>query len=90
LRAAGEGESGPIEVEVGDYEIRFHKWLSFTVEALTSSIQITDMATEDIVAQPGDSVYVDFWLANESSAADTVVQTFVLDAMTDQVRAGLL
>ncbi len=79
----------PVRYDSQAREVRFHKRLSFTVEAMAGDVQITDMTAEDIVAQPGASVYVDFLLAGAGPAADTVVQTVVLDAMTDEVRAGL-
>jgi len=79
----------PVRYKVQVGEVHFHQRLSFAVEAIASDVQITDMAAEDLVAQPGDNVYVEFSLANKGLAIDTVVQTVVLDAMTDEVRAGL-
>jgi len=79
----------PVRYNSQAKEIRFHQRLSFTVEAMASDVQITDMAAEDIVAQSGESVHLEFSLAGAGPAADTVVQTIVLDGMTDEVRGGL-
>lgn len=79
----------PVRYNSQAREVRFHGWLSFTVETTASDVQITEMAAHDIVARPGDSVCVDFSLAREGPVADTVVQTVVLDSMTDDVVAGL-
>ncbi len=79
----------PIRYNAQTHEVRFHRSFRFAVEATTSDIQITDMVADDIVAQLGDSVYVDFSLARDGAAADTVVQTVVLDSMASEVVAGL-
>ncbi|MBP7051899.1 MAG: cadherin-like domain-containing protein [Phycisphaerae bacterium] len=79
----------PVRYNAQTHEIRFHRWFRFAVEATTGDVQITDMVADDIIAQPGDSVCVDFLLARDGTADDTVVQTVVLDSMTSEVVAGL-
>jgi hypothetical protein len=79
----------PVRYNAQAREVHFHRSFSFTVEMMTSDVQIADMVTDDIIARPGDSVNVDFSLARDGPAADTVVQAGVLDPRTNEVMAGL-
>jgi hypothetical protein len=80
----------PFYYNAATTNVQFYKNYSFTVQVISSTVQITSLATDENVYAQGDEVLVDLSLDNTGDAQDVIVDAVVKTAMGDVVDGLLL
>ncbi len=68
--------------------VRFYKNYTFTIETITSTVDIELLTTDEDAYAQGDDVLVDLWVSNSGAAKDVIVEATIRGA-GDSVVDGL-
>ncbi len=70
-------------------DVRFYKNYSFDIEAITSTMEVHELATDASAYAQGEQVSIDLWLRNSGDAQDVIITTVVMDESSDEMADGL-
>jgi len=68
--------------------VRFYKNYTFTIETITSTVDIELLTTDEDAYAQGDGVLIDLWVSNSGEAQDVTVEATIRGPL-DSVVAGL-
>ena len=79
----------PFYYDAATTNVRFYKNYSFTVQVISSTVQVTALSTDESAYAQGDDVTIDLTLENGGDAQDVIVSA-VVETQAGDVVDGLL
>jgi hypothetical protein len=70
-------------------EVRFYKNYSFSIDYISSNIEITRLALDKAVYEPGDKVSIELEINNSAEPQDVLVSMMLRDGNTEEIIEGL-